>query len=82
MSLPPTRDRDYIHEILAAGANELNMSAVHLRRVLAWLAGQPEGVRDELLRREVRSTRMTSEAPSWDQPQAKGHDGPGPTYLE
>jgi hypothetical protein len=38
---------------LASGANELLLSVTSIRHVLRWVAQLPEGVRHELLRREI-----------------------------
>ena len=49
----PVSQRDPLQTVLAVGAESLVVSVPFLRRVLRWLAVLPEGVRNELLRREV-----------------------------
>ena len=45
--------QDPCQAVLASGANELLLSVTSIRRVLRWAAQLPDGVRHELLRREI-----------------------------
>ena len=51
--MTPVSQRDPLQTILAVGAETLVVSVPFLRRTLRWLALLPEGVRHELLRREI-----------------------------
>ena len=51
-------ENDHLHAALCCGATELTVAVPFLRRVLRWVALLPDGVRHELLRREVALERQ------------------------
>jgi len=55
---------DPLQDCLTRGATELLVTSTFLRRVLRWLALLPEGVRHELLRRELVEHRKNFIEPS------------------